>query len=49
MTTFARAGVYEIWLMSKSNDFLPGENERLNGTYAHCTCAGVNPSCFATA
>jgi hypothetical protein len=31
-TTFARAGVKEIWLMSKSNDFGPGANALLKGT-----------------
>ena len=35
--------------MSKSNDFLPGEYERLNGTYVHSTCDFGKPSCFATA
>ena len=49
MTTFARCGVYEIWLMSKSNGFLPGANERVKGTYVQWTAEGLKPSCFATA
>src|SRR5690242_20172909 len=35
--------------MSKSNGFLPGANERLNGTYVHSTCDREYPSCLATA
>ena len=49
MTTLARAGVNEIWLMSKSNDFGPGANDFENGTYTHFTWAGFKPSCVATA
>jgi hypothetical protein len=41
--------VYEIWLMSKSNDFDPGANDRLKGTYVHCTALRLNPSWPATA
>ena len=35
--------------MSKSNGFLPGLNELLNGDDVHLTCAFAKPSCFATA
>src|SRR3954469_19676482 len=49
VTTFARAGVYEIWLMSKSNGFLPGAYALANGTYTHLTAERWKPSCLATA
>ena len=35
--------------MSKSNDFGPGANERLNGTYTHFTWLGLKPRRAATA
>src|SRR5690349_24829634 len=35
--------------MSKSNGFLPGANERLNGTYVHSTDDREYPSCLAMA
>ena len=44
-----RVGQYDVPITNPDKLFFPGENERLNGTYVHCTCSGVNPSCFATA
>ena len=35
--------------MSKSNGFLPGRNELLNGTTVHFTFAFGKPSCDAIA
>ena len=35
--------------MSKSNFFGPGAYEASNGSYAHCTCEVLNPSCLAIA
>src|SRR5207248_7048327 len=48
-TTFARAGVYEISLMSKSNFFGPGAKEVLKGTTTHLTSLCAKPSLPATA
>ena len=48
-TAFWRAGVIEIWLMSKSKFFGPGAYEELNGTTVHFTSSFEKPSFFATA
>ena len=44
-----RAGVIEIWLMSKSKCFGPGAYDELNGTLVQVTAVGSKPSCLATA
>ena len=42
-------GLYETWLMSKSNVLGPGLYELSNGTYVHATWSLVKPSWSAIA